>query len=92
MNKLLILAIAILVVVGLIVGIVFIVKKTKHEGFNAPHSFIYRGPYYGYYYGFGTPIIQSNWSSGAYFQLWTPLEQGQFDQTCEWCPRYIRNY
>lgn len=82
----------IVVVLALIgVGLYFLVEYfKKREGYGAvPEAFVYRGNYHGFDYGFGTNIIQTDWSRGAFFQNYLPLNTGMYDDSCNWCPRNI---
>ena len=77
-------------VIAVIVSVIAVAFTFK-EKFGAPDSFAYRGNYHGYNYGFGTNLVQSDWNRGSWYQPWVPLNQGLYDNSCEWSPRYIRN-
>jgi hypothetical protein len=79
-----IIAIVVLAIAGSVVA--------KKEGLftGSPDRLVYRGPYYFHDYGFGTNLINVNWSLPQPWQPFVPVNTGLYDESCAWCPRNKR--
>ncbi len=74
----------------LVAIICMIYRNKKNEKYQAPQRFLRYNNYHFHDYGFGTKLYQSDWSRGAFFQPFVPLDQGLYTSD-EWSPRYIKH-
>lgn len=79
------------IAIGIIFFIVLLcILFTRKEGFPAPKRFLRYNNYHFNDHGIGTHLYQTDWTKGAFFQPFVPLDQGLYT-TNEWSPRYIRH-
>ena len=64
--------------------------ESKDEKYRAPQRFIDYNNYHFNDHGFGTHLYQTDWTRGAFFQPFVPLDQGLYTSD-EWSPRYIKH-
>ncbi len=81
--------------VYLIIGIfaiiiILIYLFTNKEGFRAPRRWLGFNNYHFHDHGLGSHIYQTDWTRGAFFQPFVPLDQGLYTSD-EWSPRYIKH-
>ncbi len=86
-NNLMICSVIGLLVIGIIICVVV---RNQTENFGAPNKIIRYGNYHFNDHGFGSHLYQTDWTRGAFFQPFVPLDQGLYTSN-EWSPRYIRH-
>ena len=76
--------------VGIGLLVVFYLIYNNKEKFRAPRRFLRYGNYHFHDHGLGSHLYQTDWTRGAFFQPFVPLDQGLYTSN-EWSPRYIRH-
>ena len=75
----------------LLIGIILCATMNKDEQYEVPKRILRYGNYHFNDHGFGAHVYQTDWTRGAFFQPFVPLDQGLYTSSTEWSPRYIRH-